>query len=79
MEHSFTSLWDIPATDLTGTSYARLGDKFGESLPALTLIVNVASKCGLTDNHYAQLTEIYNKYKSQGFEVLAFPCNQFGA
>ncbi|XP_015583238.1 probable glutathione peroxidase 4 [Ricinus communis] len=41
------------------------------------LVVNVASKCGFTDTNYTQLTDLYNKYKDQGFEVLAFPCNQF--
>jgi glutathione peroxidase len=41
------------------------------------LIVNVASKCGLTPQ-YKGLEEIYKKYNSKGFEVLAFPCNQFG-
>ncbi len=42
------------------------------------LIVNVASKCGFTPQ-YEGLEKIYRKYKSQGFEILAFPCNQFGA
>ncbi|KAK9067642.1 hypothetical protein SSX86_011753 [Deinandra increscens subsp. villosa] len=41
------------------------------------LIVNVASKCGLTNANYTQLTELYRKYKDKGFEILAFPCNQF--
>lgn len=41
------------------------------------LIVNVASKCGLTNSNYPKLTELYTKYKSKGFEILAFPCNQF--
>ncbi|XP_021843472.1 probable glutathione peroxidase 4 [Spinacia oleracea] len=41
------------------------------------LIVNVASKCGFTNIQVPQLTELYKKYKDQGFEVLAFPCNQF--
>ncbi|KAF2314899.1 hypothetical protein GH714_037109 [Hevea brasiliensis] len=41
------------------------------------LVVNVASKCGFTDSNYTQLTDLYNKYKDQGFEILAFPCNQF--
>ncbi|PIA26495.1 hypothetical protein AQUCO_09200003v1 [Aquilegia coerulea] len=41
------------------------------------IVVNVASKCGFTNSNYAQLTELHNKYKDKGFEVLAFPCNQF--
>ncbi|GFS37149.1 glutathione peroxidase 6 [Actinidia rufa] len=42
------------------------------------LIVNVASQCGLTDSNYTELSKIYEKYKDQGLEILAFPCNQFG-
>ncbi|MBA0789935.1 hypothetical protein Gohar_014613 [Gossypium harknessii] len=42
------------------------------------LIVNVASRCGLTTSNYSELSHIYDKYKNQGFEILAFPCNQFG-
>ncbi|KAK6129814.1 hypothetical protein DH2020_036448 [Rehmannia glutinosa] len=42
------------------------------------LIVNVASKCGLTSSNYSELSHLYEKYKTQGFEILAFPCNQFG-
>jgi len=42
------------------------------------LIVNVASYCGFT-KQYAGLEEIYKKYKDKGFEILAFPCNQFGS
>ncbi|OIV92577.1 hypothetical protein TanjilG_02340 [Lupinus angustifolius] len=41
------------------------------------LVVNVASKCGFTNSNYTQLTELYSKYKDRGFEILAFPCNQF--
>ena len=40
------------------------------------LIVNVASYCGLT-YQYEGIENLYKKYKDQGFEVLAFPCNQF--
>jgi glutathione peroxidase len=42
------------------------------------LLVNVASACGLTPQ-YKGLQELYNAYHDKGFEVLGFPCNQFGA
>eukprot|EP00796_Vickermania_ingenoplastis_P012889 gene12890-biopygen9437 len=42
------------------------------------LIYNVASQCGFTKGGYEAATTLYNKYKDQGFTVLAFPCNQFG-
>jgi glutathione peroxidase len=42
------------------------------------LIVNTASKCGFTPQ-YAGLEDLYRAHKQRGFEVLGFPCNQFGA
>ncbi len=42
------------------------------------LIVNTASKCGFTPQ-YGGLQELYDRYHDRGFEVLGFPCNQFGA
>jgi glutathione peroxidase len=53
---------------------ADLHDHEGEAL----LIVNVASKCGLTPQ-YEGLERIHEQYKARGFSVLGFPCNQFGA
>lgn len=41
------------------------------------LIVNTATKCGFTPQ-YEELEKLYEKYHAQGFEVLDFPCNQFG-
>ena len=41
------------------------------------LIVNVASKCGLTPQ-YEGLQELYDRYKNRNFVILGFPCNQFG-
>ena len=41
------------------------------------LVVNVASRCGLTPQ-YEQLEQLHEKYVDQGFSVLGFPCNQFG-
>ena len=55
----------------------------GESIPLtnyqnkVLLIVNTASACGFTPQ-YAGLEDIYKQHKAEGFEVLAFPCNQFG-
>lgn len=44
----------------------------------VVMVVNVASECGLTKKQYAGLEPLYKKYKEQGFEVLAFPANNFG-
>lgn len=43
----------------------------------VVLVVNTASACGFTPQ-YAGLEGLYKKYKDRGFEILAFPCNQFG-
>ncbi len=51
--------------------------KLSEYKGKVLLIVNVASKCGFTPQ-YEGLEKLYRKYKNQGFEILAFPCNQFG-
>lgn len=66
------SLYDFSATLNNGTD-TKLSAYRGKVL----LIVNTASQCGNTPQ-YAGLQELYAKYRDRGFEVLAFPCNQFG-
>lgn len=67
-----STLADIPFNKSDGSS-STLKDYQGK----VVLIVNVASKCGLT-KQYAALQGLYDKYQSQGFEIIAFPCNDFG-
>ena len=45
----------------------------------VVLVVNVASECGFTDGHYKALIRLKNVLSNYKFEILAFPCNQFGA
>lgn len=63
---------DITVKDMNGKE-VHLSDYKGKVL----LIVNVASECGFTPQ-YEGLEKIYKKYNDKGFEILAFPCNQFG-
>jgi glutathione peroxidase len=63
---------NISLTRLNGDT-EQMSDYAGKVL----LIVNVASRCGFT-NQYAGLQNIYAQFKDRGFEVLGFPCNQFG-
>ena len=65
------SIYDFEVKDLAGKT-VKLSDYKGKVL----LIVNIASKCGLTPQ-LDTLQKVYEKYKSQGFEILGFPSNQF--
>jgi glutathione peroxidase len=66
------SLYDIPLTTLDGQP-GSLRDLAGKTL----LVVNVASKCGLTPQ-YTSLERLHERYADRGFAVVGFPCNQFG-
>jgi glutathione peroxidase len=66
------AIYDIPVRALDGGA-ASLGDYEGKVL----LIVNVASKCGLTPQ-YSGLERLHEKFGDRGLAVLGFPCNQFG-
>eukprot|EP00245_Coleochaete_scutata_P010276 TRINITY_DN3573_c0_g1_i1.p1 TRINITY_DN3573_c0_g1~~TRINITY_DN3573_c0_g1_i1.p1 ORF type:complete len:239 (+),score=66.69 TRINITY_DN3573_c0_g1_i1:91-807(+) len=67
------TFYDFTVKNIDGAEVA-----LSEYKGKVALIVNVASACGLTQSNYKELTEIYDKYKDQGFVVLAFPSNQFG-
>jgi glutathione peroxidase len=67
------SLYEIPVNTLNGEA-ASLAPYEGQTV----LIVNVASKCGLTPQ-YEGLVNLQNTYAPRGFSVLGFPCNQFMA
>lgn len=66
-------LTDLPIARLDGTP-ATLGEITG-GRPAL--VVNVASRCGLTPQ-YTALEELQERYAGRGFTVVGVPCNQFG-
>lgn len=66
------TVYDFTAKSISGEKKS-LSDYRGEVL----LIVNVASQCGYT-KQYTGLRELYKKFRDKGFNVLGFPCNQFG-
>jgi glutathione peroxidase len=68
-----TSIYDIPVRKITGAD-ASLAEFRGKVL----LVVNVASKCGLTPQ-YEGLEKVYEQYKGQGLVIAGFPANDFKA
>ncbi len=66
------SVYDFPVNTLAGQP-GSLGDLSGKTL----LVVNVASKCGLTPQ-YEGLERLHERFSDRGFSVVGFPCNQFG-
>jgi glutathione peroxidase len=68
-----STFYDIPVTAIDGSK-----DLLGPLRGKVTLAVNVASKCGLTPQ-YAGLEKLQRELQDQGFTIVGFPCNQFGA
>ena len=68
-----STVYEIPVKKIDGTP-AALKDYAGKVL----LVVNVASKCGLTPQ-YAQLEQLYKDKHDKGFEITGFPANNFGS
>ena len=67
------TIYDYTVKDRKGRDVS-LKEYAGEVI----LIVNTATRCGFTPQ-YTELEQLYEKYRSQGFNILDFPCNQFGA
>jgi glutathione peroxidase len=71
---SVKSIYELKDCDIQGNEIA-----FDKYKGKVLLIVNVSSNCGLTPKNYPELTVLDEKYRDQGLEILAFPCNQFGS
>lgn len=78
----FSYISEIKSTDMTVYDFT-VKDSQGNDVALsqykgkVLLIVNTATECGFTPQ-YKDLQDLYLKYKDQGFEILDFPCNQFG-
>ena len=72
VDHS-VSIYRLDAVDIDGTPVEL--EKYAGRV---SLFVNIATKDAAAEENLAELNALYNKYHNKGFEVLAFPCNQFG-
>ncbi len=67
-----TSIYDFEAATIQGSN-----NKLEQYRGKVLLIINTASKCGLTPQ-FEGLEALYNQYKDKGLAIIGFPCNQFG-
>ncbi|MCT4560309.1 MAG: glutathione peroxidase [Crocinitomicaceae bacterium] len=67
------NFYDFEATSIAG-EHIKMSDFKGKTV----VVVNTASKCGLTPQ-YEGLEKLYQQYKDKGLIILGFPCNQFGS
>lgn len=70
---SYSTLYEVPLVTYDGKDFDA-----NQFRGKVCLAINVASQWGLTAKSYRQLKTLQDKYQSQGLEILAFPCNQFG-
>ncbi|ETN73884.1 putative phospholipid hydroperoxide glutathione peroxidase [Necator americanus] len=68
------TIYDFTVKDINGKEVSMSKYK-GQ----VVIVVNVASYCGYTNNHYTELKQLQEKYYDQGLRIAAFPCNQFGS
>ena len=69
---SFGTFYQLKALDIDGNEKSM-----SDFQDQVLMVVNVASLCGKTNHEYRRLVDLYSRYHDQGFEILAFPCNQF--
>lgn len=79
----YREAFNLAAQDVQSIYELKDYDMQGHEVPIdrykgkVLLVVNVSSNCGLTPSNYPALVELDEKYRDQGLEILAFPCNQF--
>ncbi|EDQ86783.1 uncharacterized protein MONBRDRAFT_27890 [Monosiga brevicollis MX1] len=66
------SIFEFAAEDINGKPFS-----FQTLEGKVVMIVNTAGQCGLAQRNFTEMVELHDKYKDQGFEIVAFPSNSF--